>query len=144
MNKLDSAIVENKESTCQVSHPTIGKIYCLNASEARATLHEICDDRLYLQAGVSISAGDVVLDIGANIGVFTLFAAKQGAQVYAYEPMPPTYAVLLHNVMAHGLDQVVRTQNIGLSDRAEEKMMFHYPKPLCAIPGPLKIVYSST
>ena len=41
MNKLDSAIVENKESTCQVSHPTIGKIYCLNASEARATLHEI-------------------------------------------------------------------------------------------------------
>ena len=128
MNKLDSAIVENKESTCQVSHPTIGKIYCLNASEARATLHEICDDRLYLQAGVSISAGDVVLDIGANIGVFTLFAAKQGAQVYAYEPMPPTYGVLMHNVTAHGLDQVVRTQNIGLSDRAEEKMMFHYPK----------------
>jgi hypothetical protein len=48
MNKLDSAIVENKESTCQVSHPAIGEIYCLNAPEARATLHEICDDQLYL------------------------------------------------------------------------------------------------
>jgi 31-O-methyltransferase len=127
MNKLDSAIVENKESTCQVSHPAIGEIYCLNAPEARATLHEICDDQLYLQAGVSISAGDVVVDVGANIGVFTLYAAKQGAQVYAYEPMPPTYAVLQQNVEAHGLGRLVRIRNIGLSDRAEEKMMFHYP-----------------
>jgi FkbM family methyltransferase len=122
------AKAENKESIAKIFHPTIGEIYCLNESDARATLHEICDDRLYLQAGVSISAGDVVLDIGTNIGVFTLFAAKQGAQVYAYEPMPPTYAVLLHNVTAHGLDRVVRTQNIGLSDRAEEKTMFHYLK----------------
>ena len=126
MNKLDSSIVENKESTCQVSHPTIGEIYCLNAPEARAILHEICDDQLYLQAGVSISAGDVVVDIGANIGVFTLYAAKQGAQVHAYEPMPPTYAVLQQNVDAHGLGRLVHTRNIGLSDRAEEKMMFHY------------------
>ena len=127
MNELDSAILENKQSTYQVSHPAIGEIYCLNAAEARAILHEICDDRLYLQSGVSISAGDVVVDIGANIGVFTLYAAKQGAQVYAYEPMPPTYAVLRQNVVAHGLGRLVHTRNIGLSDRAEEKMMFHYP-----------------
>jgi 31-O-methyltransferase len=126
MNKLDSANLENKESTCKVSHPAIGEICCLNASEARATLHEICDDQLYLQAGVSISAGDVVVDIGANIGVFTLYAAKQGAQVYAYEPIPPTYAVLQQNVEAHDLGRLVRTRNIGLSDRAEEKIMFHY------------------
>jgi 31-O-methyltransferase len=126
MNKLDSAIVENKESRCQVYHPAIGKIYCLNAPEARATLHEICDDQLYLQAGVSISPGDVVLDIGANIGVFTLYAAKQGAQVYAYEPMPATYGVLQQNVKAHGLGRLVHTRNVGLSDRMEERMMFHY------------------
>lgn len=127
MNRLDSVIVENRESTYQVSHPAIGEIYCLNVPEARATLHEICDDQLYLQSGVSISAGDVVVDIGANIGVFTLYAAKQGAQLYAYEPMPPTYAVLQQNVEAHGLGRRIHTRNIGLSDRAEEKMMFHYP-----------------
>ena len=46
--------------------------------------------------------------------------------VYAYEPMPPTYAVLQQNVEAHGLCRLVHTRNIGLSDRAEEKMMFHY------------------
>ena len=52
-------------------------------------MHEIFVDKLYLQEGVSILPGDIVLDVGANIGVFTLFAAKQGAQVYAYEPVPP-------------------------------------------------------
>jgi hypothetical protein len=64
MNTLDSVIVENRESTYQVSHPAIGEIDCLNVPEARATLHETCDDQLYLQSGVSISAGDVVVDIG--------------------------------------------------------------------------------
>jgi FkbM family methyltransferase len=127
MNELDAVIFENKESIHQVFHPAIGEIYCLNAPEARATLHEICDDQLYLQSGVSISSGDVVVDIGANIGVFALYAAKQGAQLYAYEPMPPTYAVLQQNVQAHGLGRQIQTRNIGLSERAEEKMMFHYP-----------------
>ncbi len=128
MNKMDSINTQYKESTLKISHPAIGEIYCLNEPEARATVHEIWIDELYLKAGISISAGDVVVDVGANIGVFTLYAAKQGAQVYAYEPMPPTYAVLQQNIEAHGLGQLVHTRNIGLSDQAEDKMMFHYLK----------------
>jgi FkbM family methyltransferase len=127
MNKLDSVNTQHKEST-KISHPAIGEIFCLNEPEARATVHEIWIDELYLQAGISISAGDVVFDVGANIGVFTLYAANQGAEVYAYEPMPPSYAVLQQNIEAHGVGQLVHARNIGLSDRAEEKMMFHYLK----------------
>jgi FkbM family methyltransferase len=111
----------------KIFHPAIGEIYCLNAPEARATVHEICNDRIYFQSGVSIAPGDVVLDIGANIGVFTLCAAKLGGRVYAYEPVPPTFAVLEQNVQSQGLQNVVQTRNLGLADRAGEKMMFHYP-----------------
>jgi 31-O-methyltransferase len=125
MHKLNTAKVE--EPSFKVSHPVIGEIYCPSVLQARHNLQEICDDKIYLQGGVSVSPGDVVLDIGANIGVFTLFVAKQGAKVYAYEPMPPTFAVLQRNVEAHGLDGLVQTRNIGFSDRLEEKMMFHYP-----------------
>lgn len=128
MNKMDSINRPYKETTFKISHPAIGEIYCLNEREARATVHEIWIDELYLKAGISISAGDVVLDVGANIGVFTLYAAKHGAHVYAYEPMPPTYAALQQNIEARGLDQLVQTRNIGLSDRVEEKAMFHYLK----------------
>src|SRR4029077_11046392 len=71
--------------------------------------------------------GDIVFDVGANIGVFTLCAAKQGARVYAYEPIPPTFELLQQNIHLHGFDTMAHARNIGLSDRTEEKIMFHYP-----------------
>jgi FkbM family methyltransferase len=127
VRKLDSAERKEKEPIRKIAHPAIGEIYCLNEPEARATLHEIWDDKLYFQAGVSILPGDIVFDVGANIGVFTLCAAKQGATIYAYEPIPPTFELLQHNIDLHGFDNIAHARNIGLSDRAEEKMMFHYP-----------------
>ena len=127
MNRLQLLKGKEKEGIRKITHPVIGEIYCINEGEARATLHEIFVDKLYFQEGVSILPGDIVLDVGANIGVFTLFAAKQGAQVYAYEPVPPTFEVLQHNIHLHRLDSVAHTRNIGISDRAEEKLMFHYP-----------------
>jgi len=127
MNKLHSFEEKEKQAIRKIAHPAIGEIYCLNEPEARATVYEICVDKLYFQEGVSILPGDIVLDVGANIGVFTLLAAQQGAQVYAYEPISLTFAALQQNVRLHSLDAVVHTRNIGLSDRTEEKLMFHYP-----------------
>ena len=46
--------------------------------------------------------------------------------MYAYEQVPPTFEVLLHNIHLHQLDSVAHTRNIGISDRVEEKLMFHY------------------
>jgi zeaxanthin glucosyltransferase len=126
VSKLDP--VERKEKPIRkIAHPAIGEIYCLNEPEARGTLHEIWDDKLYFQEGISILPGDIVFDVGANIGVFTLCAAKQGARIYAYEPIPPTFELLQHNIRLHGFDHLAHAKNIGLSDRAEEKIMFHYP-----------------
>jgi phthiocerol/phenolphthiocerol synthesis type-I polyketide synthase E len=127
VSKLDSVEREEKETVRKIAHPAIGEIYCLNEPEARATLHEIWDDKLYFQEGISILPGDIVFDVGANIGVFTLCAAKQGAHIYAYEPIPPTFELLQHNIHLHGFDNIAHARNIGLSDRAEEKIMFHYP-----------------
>jgi FkbM family methyltransferase len=51
-----------------------------------------------------IKPGDVVVDAGANIGDWTVPLAKAvgptGA-VYAFEPMPPTYACLMVNTRDH-------------------------------------------
>jgi len=54
--------------------------------------------------------GDTCYDIGANIGVYTLWAAGlvgPSGQVHAFEPVPPTMAVLGEMVRRNGLDQVV-------------------------------------
>jgi FkbM family methyltransferase len=128
MRMSDSVERKEKKAIRKIAHPAIGEIYCLNEAEARGTLHEICIDKLYFQEEVSISPGDIVFDVGANIGVFTLCAAKQGAHIYAFEPIPPTFEVLQHNIHLHGLDNIAQARNIGLSNRAEEKLMFHYPE----------------
>ena len=41
-----------------------------------------------------INRGDVVIDCGANVGVFTEMFAKRGATVYAFEPHPVAFELL--------------------------------------------------
>ena len=127
MRNFNAAKAKEKKAIRKIAYPPFGEVYCRNEMETRLILDEIVLDKLYFQEGVSVSPGDIVLDVGANIGVFALSAAKQGAQVYAYEPIPGTFELLQQNIHLHGLDNVVHPRNIGLSERSEEKIMFHYP-----------------
>lgn len=47
---------------------------------------------------VKISRNDIVLDCGANIGLFSAIAATKNAKVYAFEPTPKTIEVLNETV----------------------------------------------
>lgn len=40
----------------------------------------------------------LIIDIGGNIGDTALMFAKEGAEVYAYEPVPPIYDLALKNI----------------------------------------------
>ena len=63
----------------------------------------------------------VVVDIGANVGIYTLHALKAGAEVYAFEPTPETFNILLHNVALNGFEYSpkVHLYNSAVSDREE-------------------------
>ncbi len=65
-------------------------------------IHEIWDD-LFYDRDYRIGDGDVVVDIGANIGIFSLFAAGRGAKVYAVEPDEQNYTLLCANIRRNGL-----------------------------------------
>ena len=61
-----------------------------------------------------IEHGNNVIDIGANIGVFALFAAISGAKtVHAYEPSASSYEVLLKNIKANGFDSIVKAEHLA-------------------------------
>ena len=62
-------------------------------------------DRFYEQFGVPIQDNWVIVDIGAGIGEYTLFAAAGhlGNAVHAYEPFPESFSLLKANL---GLNQV--------------------------------------
>lgn len=64
--------------------------------------------------------GDVFLDIGANMGFFSLFAATRGARVIAIEPNPVLQARLLANFAFNGLDITLIPGAVGdLHQRVE-------------------------
>jgi len=60
-----------------------------------------------------VKKGDVVLDIGANIGYYTLILARlvgDGGKVFAFEPDPTNFALLRKNVEANGYNNVALVQ----------------------------------
>ncbi len=57
----------------------------------------------------------VVVDAGANIGLFSLYACARGAgKIYAFEPVRETYAILKNNIAANRLEKVVSLVNAAL------------------------------
>jgi FkbM family methyltransferase len=67
-----------------------------------------------------IRPGDRVLDIGANIGYFTVYAAALAGgagHVHAFEPNPRTHALLAKNVRLNNFSHVCTLHDAALGDR---------------------------
>ncbi len=61
--------------------------------------------------------GWLVVDVGANIGVFTALAATRGARVHAFEPNPGPYDRLLRTVRANKLHANVAARPVAVGAR---------------------------
>jgi FkbM family methyltransferase len=61
--------------------------------------------------------GTAIIDVGANIGNHSVFfAAVLNAQVYAFEPFPPSHALLELNIAANGLDDRITAACYAIAD----------------------------
>lgn len=60
----------------------------------------------------------VIIDIGAHIGIFSLFATTKYAQshVYAFEPAPQNFALLNENIKINNLTKRITSFNIAVTD----------------------------
>ena len=81
---------------------------------------EVFEDEVYLKHGITLDDGAVVFDVGANIGLFTLFANRKcpTAQIYAFEPLPPNFELLRANVARHEIE--AHLFNYGLSESSTQ------------------------
>jgi FkbM family methyltransferase len=89
---------------------------------------EVFEDEVYVKHGVTLKDGDIVFDVGANIGLFTLFVNRMcpTAQIYAFEPLPPNFELLQANVARYGID--AHLFNCGLSEGSAIANFTFYPQ----------------
>lgn len=84
------------------------------------------DGRIFAQL---VRPGDVVVDLGGNIGYFTLAAALlvgPHGQVHTFEPYRPCYERLLRNVQLNGLANVT-VNNLAVADKVEQHTLHVKP-----------------
>jgi len=70
-------------------------------------------------------ASDILLDIGANVGMYSIFAAKtRGIRVYAFEPESQNYALLYKNIVVNGVSDLVTGYCAALSDEETFSLLY--------------------
>jgi FkbM family methyltransferase len=71
-----------------------------------------------------INSGSVIVDIGANIGVFALYASLKGCKaVYAIEPNSESYNILLKNSEQNNLQHRILPFQLAISNRDNQKVL---------------------
>lgn len=77
-----------------------------------------------------LQPGDHFIDVGANIGLMSIFAARRigpGGKVTAFEPHPKTREILLKNIALNGLERTVEVLPYALGSRSEKGKLYDDP-----------------
>jgi amino acid adenylation domain-containing protein/FkbM family methyltransferase len=98
----------------------------LNRNETDYIYNEIFVLQSYLRHGITIRDGDCIVDAGANIGLFTVFANRlaQDLRVLAFEPNPAAFACLKANADAWGTHVTCLPVGLSHSDGLAELTFF--------------------
>ena len=69
----------------------------------------VFNESVYTPPGYEICESDTIIDVGANIGAFAIFAARRArnGRVFAIEPSRESYSIVERNIKTNGLDNVI-------------------------------------
>ena len=112
----------------QFELPNQMTIVCRNRNETAFMYDEIFAKKTYANFGIKIPNDACIFDVGANIGLFTLFASQlaQRATIYSFEPIPPVFEILRLNAEVYGLN--AKLFELGLSNLSGASSFTYYPK----------------
>jgi FkbM family methyltransferase len=85
---------------------------------------EIWSKRVYDQPEFTFSPGQVVIDVGANQGFFSLYAASLGATVYAFEPCRENFNHLRQNLRMNPCGERVQPFNRAVAGKSGRVTLF--------------------
>ena len=100
------------------------EVACLNTLNTLDLYAEIFTHRVYGRTGVEIEDNDLIFDVGANIGLFSLWARSRNktCRLRCFEPSADTYAALRYNVVGASCIRA------AVSDHCGTVSLTHYPR----------------
>lgn len=89
---------------------------------------EVWKKRVYEQEGLRIGKKDVVIDIGAHLGAFTVYAAKRATlgRVFSFEPSKANFLLLKENVRLNNLHNVSH-HRVGVAGKKQKIKLYLDP-----------------
>ncbi len=116
----------NKRRTPEFVLPNGMKIFYLREDEVKFLYGQV---QGYCKNGIELHEGDIVFDVGANIGLFTLWVdqmCNKNVSVYAFEPIPAIFEVLQRNAQRFGSNNL-KVFPYGLSQESKNVTFAYYP-----------------
>jgi len=111
---------EKLDPRCMLRHGDIEVVYATPTTAAKWRVDTLFDkEPITLEWIAGFKPGEVLVDVGANVGMYTIWAARTtGATVYAFEPESLNYALLNRNIFYNGVSDRVHAYCLALSDHA--------------------------
>jgi FkbM family methyltransferase len=86
-------------------------------------IEEVWLGRVYNPPGFEIGPNETVVDVGAHIGAFTVYAAQMAGRVFAFEPTEENFAHLTANIESNALKNVTAIR-AAVSGSSGTRQMF--------------------
>ncbi|TQJ23636.1 FkbM family methyltransferase [Micromonospora sp. A202] len=111
----------------EVRLPGHAPVWGVGSAETMSVWREMTPDGMYGRAAARLRPGDRVLDIGANVGLASVFFhdVQPGITTVAVEPAPDLYACLQANLAAHVPGS--RAVRAAVTDRVGHSRFVYYP-----------------
>ena len=105
---------------CELEHDGAKMVFATPSTLTRWRVQSIYEKEPWtLEWIAGFEPGDILLDCGANVGMYTIWAAAtRRARVYAFEPEAQNYALLNRNILLNDFAGLVTAYCMGLSDKS--------------------------
>ena len=64
----------------------------------------------------SFSKDDIFFDVGANVGIYSIYAGRRGARVFSFEPESSNFSILNRNIALNNLSDRIRALPIAIAE----------------------------
>ena len=123
----DAPVDGDRPRLMEITLPNGMQVACLQKAETEYLYVDIFEHRTYDRGGIKYPTQGLVLDVGAHIGLFTLYALAKAPslKVAAFEPCPPLFEALERNT---GHLENVQRFAFGLGSGHDSAELTFYPQ----------------